>query len=61
MNNVMIGAVWSISEKDKVKRLDKSFASYLRKKGISPTSYQATVQWKEAGFQNRFKKIFNYI
>ena len=61
-NNVMIGgvgAVWSINEKNKVKKLDKEFASYLRKKNISPTSYEASLEWKKAGFQEKFKKIFN--
>jgi len=57
--NVLIGAVWSISEKDKVKKLDKDFNLHLKKKGINPTSREASIEWSEAGFKNRFKKIFN--
>ena len=54
-----IGAVWSQKTANKVKTLDRQFSIFLKNRNIDPYSKEASNQWREAGFQNRFKKIFN--
>ena len=54
-----IGAVWSPKTANQVKKLDHQFSLFLKKRNINPYSKEASDQWREAGFQNRFKKIFN--
>ena len=50
--------VWTPEQKRQVELLDSQFREYLSKKGIEPTTIEASRAWKSLGFQDKMRKIF---
>lgn len=57
VNNIDEG-VWTPEQKRQVELLDSQFREYLSKKGIEPTTIEASRAWKSLGFQDKMRKIF---